>query len=74
MLAMLLEALGHDALVEHLPDQALKRARAAASDACVPDIGLPGIDSNELAGRLQVQPATEDAMLIAVTGYGQEQD
>jgi CheY-like chemotaxis protein len=38
------------------------------------DIGLPGIDGNELARRLRSIPQAARATLIAVTGYGQQYD
>ena len=38
------------------------------------DIGLPGIDGYELARRLRANPATQQAVLIALTGYGQAHD
>ena len=73
-LAMLLDAAGHAVEVEHDSRRALERARAAAPDVFLLDIGLPEIDGNELARRLLAQPETADAVLIAVSGYGQEQD
>jgi PAS domain S-box-containing protein len=73
-LGMLLEACGHEVLVEHDSRRALARAREARPDACLLDIGLPEIDGNELARRLRADPATAGAALVAVTGYGQEQD
>jgi signal transduction histidine kinase/ActR/RegA family two-component response regulator len=74
VLAMLLEASGHDVVVEHHPQDALARARQQAPQVCVLDIGLPGMDGNELALRLRAQPETANAVLVAVTGYGQESD
>jgi CheY-like chemotaxis protein len=74
MLAMLLEASGHEVLVEHGPEQALARARETAPQVCLLDLGLPGMDGAELARRLRAQPDTAHALLIAVTGYGQESD
>jgi len=74
MLAMLLEVAGHRVAVEHDPLRALARSRAEAPDVFLLDIGLPGIDGNELARRLRAQPETADAVLVAVTGYGQEND
>lgn len=74
MLAMLLEAAGHAVTVEHHPKDALKRATTEAFDACLLDIGLPEIDGYELAKRLREHPGTATSVLIAVTGYGQEQD
>jgi CheY-like chemotaxis protein len=74
MLAMLLEASGHEVLVEHCARQALERSRKDAPQVYLLDIGLPDIDGNELAQRLRAQPETTNAVLIAVTGYGQEKD
>ncbi|MFC7516702.1 ATP-binding protein [Herbaspirillum sp. GCM10030257] len=74
MLAMLIEALGHQVLVEHHPRRALERAQIETPDVFLLDIGLPDMDGNELARRLRMQPETTKAILIAVTGYGQEQD
>lgn len=73
-LAMLLEAAGHTVTVEHHPKHALKRATTEAFDACLLDIGLPEMDGYELAARLKESPGTASSLLIAVTGYGQEQD
>ena len=38
------------------------------------DIGLPGIDGYEVARRLLADPATASAKLIALTGWGTEDD
>jgi len=43
-------------------------------DACLLDIGLPDIDGLELARRLRTQPETAHSVLVAVSGYGQEED
>jgi CheY-like chemotaxis protein len=74
MLAMLLEALGHQVLVEHDPFRALERSRVERPEVFLLDIGLPGMDGNELARRLRAQAETAQAKLIAVTGYGQARD
>lgn len=74
MLAMLLEAGGHQVMVEHGSHQALERARTEAPQVCLLDIGLPEMDGYELAQRLRAQPVTANSVLIAVTGYGQESD
>ncbi|HEX9172974.1 MAG TPA: ATP-binding protein [Telluria sp.] len=73
-LAGLLEASGHEVIVEHDSLRALARAAEEAPDACLLDIGLPDMDGNELARRLRADPATQAIVLIAVSGYGQEQD
>ena len=74
MLAMVLEASAHKVIMEHDSMRALARARTEAPQVCLIDIGLPGIDGNELAKRLRAEPATAGAVLIAITGYGQEHD
>jgi CheY-like chemotaxis protein len=73
-LSLALEASGYRVSVEHESARALERARREAPEACVLDIGLPGMDGNELARRLRAQPETAGALLIAVTGYGQDSD
>ena len=73
-LAMLLEASGHEVGIEHDPYRALEHARADRPAVCLLDIGLPGMDGIELARRLRAQPATRDALLVAITGYGQDSD
>lgn len=74
MLAMLLETAGHDVVIEHGSSRALERAKLAAPQVCLLDIGLPEIDGYELAQRLRAQQETASVILIAVTGYGQEDD
>jgi CheY-like chemotaxis protein/anti-sigma regulatory factor (Ser/Thr protein kinase) len=74
MLAMLLEASGHQVSVEHEPRLALARAREDIFDVCLLDIGLPEMDGNELARQLRTHPGTAASVLVAVTGYGQEKD
>jgi signal transduction histidine kinase len=73
-LSMLLEANGHQVRVEHDPLEALEGALDTPPQVCLLDIGLPGIDGLELARRLRARPGTAGALLIAVTGYGQESD
>ena len=73
-LSMLLEASGHETLVEYGAQAGLERARAAHPQACLLDIGLPDMDGRELARRLRADPATAGALLVAVTGYGQDSD
>jgi CheY-like chemotaxis protein len=73
-LGMFLEAAGHKITIEYTAQAALERARVEAPDACLLDIGLPDMDGNELARQLRAQPETAKSILIAITGYGQEQD
>ncbi|MEM8512093.1 signal transduction histidine kinase [Massilia sp. MP_M2] len=73
-LSMLLEANGHQVQVEHDPLEALAATLGTPPQVCLLDIGLPGIDGLELARRLRARPGTADALLIAITGYGQDSD
>jgi signal transduction histidine kinase len=73
-LGMLLEACGYVVEVEHDSHRALDRARQQRPDVALLDIGLPEMDGNELARRLRADPQTGAIVLVAVTGYGQEQD
>jgi two-component system CheB/CheR fusion protein len=38
------------------------------------DIGLPGMDGYEVAKRLRTRDGTRNAVLVAVTGYGRDED
>ena len=74
VLSMYVGAQGHTVRVEYDSLEALAQAAAFAPDVCLLDIGLPDMDGYELARRLRRDPATAHATLVAVTGYGQEQD
>lgn len=74
MLALFLQTAGHHVTVEYDPHAAIERARAEQPQACLLDIGLPGMDGNQLARILRTMPETAGTVLIAVTGYGQEYD
>ena len=74
MLSMYLAALRHTVIVEHGSRRALERARIEQPDVYLLDIGLPEMDGNELARRLRNNPANAKAVIIAVTGYGLDND
>ena len=74
MLAMYLEVQGHAVSVEYNARAALARAIAEPPQVCLLDIGLPDMDGNQLARSLRQHPQTRDAVLVAISGYGQEPD
>lgn len=74
MLAMLLEASGHEVMVEYGAHRALERSKTKAPQVFLMDIGLPEMDVNELARDLRSQPETAQSVLIAITGYSQDSD
>jgi signal transduction histidine kinase/ActR/RegA family two-component response regulator len=74
MLATLLEMQGHSVSVEHDGRNALRRARLQCPQVLLLDIGLPDMDGYALARQMRQLPETASAVLVALTGYGQNQD
>ncbi|MGN6513111.1 MAG: PAS domain-containing protein [Lysobacteraceae bacterium] len=74
VLADFLRQQGYTVTVHDDPGAALAEAGAHPQDAILLDIGMPGMDGYELARRLRAGGASRDALLIALTGYGQHQD
>jgi CheY-like chemotaxis protein len=72
-LAMLLRLRGHEVQMAHDGIGALGIAAAFQPEVVLLDIGLPGLDGFEVARRLRASAGTRGAMLVAITGYGQEE-
>ncbi|MEO8038561.1 MAG: ATP-binding protein [Betaproteobacteria bacterium] len=70
----LLGALGHQVRIVHDGPEALLLAADFHPQFVFLDIGLPGMDGYQVARRLRESPPTRDAILVAVTGWGQEKD
>ena len=70
-LMTLLEMEGFQVRVAHEGQQALDIARAFRPEVVLLDIGLPGMNGFEVARGLRAQPESRDALLIALTGYGE---
>ncbi|MEJ7805577.1 MAG: ATP-binding protein [Telluria sp.] len=70
ILGMWLESFGHHVRVEYSASAVLEHAAHSHYDVYVLDIGLPGVDGNELARLLRLFPQNANATLIANTGYG----
>ena len=73
-LQLFLGAAGHTVEIAYCGADAIDVARVFMPDVCLLDIGLPDFDGNELARRLRRLPQATNAMLIATTGYGRQQD
>ena len=73
-LQLFLGAAGHTVEIAYCAADAVDVARVFAPDVCLLDIGLPDFDGNELARRLRRLPQATGATLIAMTGYGRQQD
>jgi len=70
-LMTLLEMEGFEVKVANEGASALQIAEQFRPDVVLLDIGLPGMNGFEVAHRLRLQPASRDALLIALTGYGE---
>ncbi|HVL75137.1 MAG TPA: response regulator, partial [Noviherbaspirillum sp.] len=73
-LASLLRSAGHQVSIAYDAREALACAERESPHALLLDIGLPDIDGFELARRLRRLPQTAKATLVAVTGYGRNED
>jgi CheY-like chemotaxis protein len=73
-LRILLELIGHEVTVAYSGPEGINLARQWHPDVVLCDIGLPGLDGYAVAGELRHDPNTQGAHLIAITGYGQEED
>ncbi|HYG77381.1 MAG TPA: response regulator [Planctomycetota bacterium] len=74
-LQLLLEMSGHTVHVAFRGADGVALARSFKPEIVLCDIGLPGgMDGYAVAGELRRDPATQNASLIALTGYGQVED
>jgi signal transduction histidine kinase len=73
-LRLLLVACGYEVHVAYTGPDGVQAAGSTCPDVVLCDIGLPGMDGFGVAAALRQSPTTAGARLIAVTGYGQEED
>ncbi len=73
-MAMVLRLAGHEVITAHGGKAALESQAAFRPAIVLLDIGLPGIDGYEVARRLRRLPGGESLFIIAVSGYGNEDD
>ncbi len=73
-LAMLLRLLGHEAEVARDGLEAVETALRARPDVVLLDIGLPRLNGFEAARRIRLSPHGREIRLIAITGWGQDED
>jgi PAS domain S-box-containing protein len=74
MLAMLLELRGHQTQLAHTGPAALDVAAGFDPQVVFLDIGLPGLNGYEVARRLRAKPTQPQPRLIALTGWGTDED
>jgi signal transduction histidine kinase len=73
-LAVLLRLSGHDVRIAHSGAAALDLAKADPPDVAFLDIGMPVMDGLELARRFRADSRLKGIVLVALTGWGQEED
>ncbi|MDB5859123.1 MAG: diguanylate cyclase [Ramlibacter sp.] len=73
-LGVLLEMEGHAAHIAHTGRDALAAAPGFAPDVVFLDIGLPDLSGYDVARQLRNMPAGENALLVALTGWGTQED
>jgi two-component system, chemotaxis family, CheB/CheR fusion protein len=73
-LALLLRLRGHDVKVAYDGPEALETAGSFHPEVVLLDIGLPGLDGYQVASRLRQRRRNKRVLLVALTGYGQEND
>jgi CheY-like chemotaxis protein len=72
--AVLLRTMGNEVHTAHDGLEAVGVAAALQPDVVLMDIGLPKLSGFEAASRIREQPGGSDMVLIALTGWGQEED
>jgi signal transduction histidine kinase len=73
-LCMFLGLLGHETRCAYTGPAGVAAAVEFRPDVVISDIGLPGLDGYGVARQLRHHPATSRARLLAVTGYGSDED
>jgi CheY-like chemotaxis protein len=75
LLSLLISKLGdHEVQQAHDGPSALQKLAEWRPQIVLLDIGLPGMDGYEVARTIRRQPDVADVLLVALTGYGQEED
>jgi CheY-like chemotaxis protein len=73
-IARLLKSLGNVVASVHDGPKALEMAHTFRPDFVLLDIGLPGMDGYTVASALREDDVCKDAVIIAITGYGRDED
>jgi PAS domain S-box-containing protein len=73
-LSLLVQESGHDVRTAYDGSSILEAALDYRPNVILLDIGLPGLNGFEVAKQLRRQPGLQNAVLVAMTGYGKESD
>jgi len=73
-MSLLLQLEGHESFVAHDAYEAIETAEKHRPEAIILDIGLPGMSGYEACRAIREKPWGKDLVMVAVTGWGQEED
>jgi PAS domain S-box-containing protein len=74
IMALLLQQYGYEVSVANSGPEALAAAAQNKPEIAILDIGMPGMSGYEVAQHIRTQGWGKDMLLIALTGWGQEED
>jgi CheY-like chemotaxis protein len=74
IMSLLLQQYGYEVTVAHSGTEALTAAAQVVPEIAILDIGMPGMNGYEVARRIRAEAWGKQMMLIALTGWGQEED
>lgn len=72
-LSMLLELMGHEVAKAYEGRAAVELAGSFRPQLALLDIGMPEVDGYDVARRIRSQPGGREAILVALTGWGQRE-
>ena len=74
VMALLLASAGCDVRTVYRGEPAVQEAEAFQPDVALVDLGLPDLDGREVCRRIRSQPWGRHIMLVALTGWGRDDD
>lgn len=73
-LVKLLQSLGHEAISLYDGQAAIDWTLRHRPDVVLMDVAMPGLDGYDAARQLRRQPSLKGTTLVAVTGFGRDED
>lgn len=73
-LSMMLRIVGHETHTAYDGEQAVAKAADVGPDVILMDIGMPRLNGYEAAKRIRAQSGGKELLLVALTGWGQDED
>jgi len=73
-MATLIRLSGHEIEMAHDGETALEKAKSFKPEIILLDVGLPDMHGYEVAERLRAIPENKSLVIVALTGYGNEED